>query len=118
VAAYLGAFLHIPVLKDGLTRGEETAAQRSIEGRDRLANLEGAFRPGMVRLPADGPLKILTPGFLCRRTPLSEAVCGKRVILLDDIYTTGATVGECARVLRTAGAKEVHCAAVAAARKR
>ena len=44
-------------------------------------------------------------------------VKGKRVALLDDILTTGATAGECARVLLSAGAKEVHCAAVAAARK-
>ena len=42
---------------------------------------------------------------------------GKRVLLLDDILTTGATAGECARVLMTAGAKEVHCAAMAASRK-
>ena len=46
-----------------------------------------------------------------------EAIAGKRILLLDDILTTGATAGECARVLKTAGAKEVHCAAVAAARK-
>ena len=45
------------------------------------------------------------------------AVKGQRVLLLDDIFTTGATAGECARVLLSAGAKEVHCAAVAAARK-
>ena len=44
-------------------------------------------------------------------------VKGKRVALLDDILTTGATAGECARVLLSAGAKEVHCAAMAAARK-
>lgn len=43
-----------------------------------------------------------------------ELVRGKRVLLLDDIITTGATVSECARVLLTAGAKEVFCAAVAA----
>lgn len=44
-----------------------------------------------------------------------ELVKGKRVLLLDDIITTGATVSECARVILTAGAKEVYCAAVAAA---
>ncbi len=43
-----------------------------------------------------------------------ELVSGKRVLLLDDILTTGATASEAARVLKTAGAKEVHCAAVAA----
>jgi ComF family protein len=47
-----------------------------------------------------------------------EPVRGKRVLLLDDIITTGATAGECARVLLTAGAKEVHCGCVAVANKR
>lgn len=42
---------------------------------------------------------------------------GKRVLLLDDIITTGSTASEAARVLLTAGAKEVQCAAVAAAEK-
>ena len=47
----------------------------------------------------------------------ANAVKGKRVLLLDDILTTGATAGEAARILLTAGASEVHCAAVAAVRK-
>ena len=41
----------------------------------------------------------------------------KRIVLLDDVLTTGSTASECARMLKTAGAKEVHCAAVAAVRK-
>ena len=45
------------------------------------------------------------------------AVAGRRILLLDDIITTGSTISECARVLLTAGAKEVHCAAVAALNK-
>ena len=42
-------------------------------------------------------------------------ICGKRVLLLDDIITTGATASECARVLLTAGAKEVKLATLAVA---
>lgn len=43
-----------------------------------------------------------------------QTVTDKRILLLDDILTTGATAGEAARTLKTMGAKEVHCAAVAA----
>ena len=71
-------------------------AQSSITGQaQRRANVLGVYR-------------ILDP----------ELVRGKRVLLLDDIITTGATAGEAARVLLTAGAKEVHCGCVAAANKR
>ena len=49
------------------------------------------------------------------RVENSEMLTGKRVLLLDDIVTTGATAGECARVLLTGGAKEVHLGCIAAA---
>lgn len=44
-------------------------------------------------------------------------VAGRRVLLLDDVCTTGATLTECVRVLRQAGAESVVCAAVAHARR-
>lgn len=50
--------------------------------------------------------------------PDPTLVAGKRILLLDDIITTGATASECARVLLTAGATEVKFAAVAAANQK
>lgn len=47
----------------------------------------------------------------------ASQVRGKRILLLDDIITSGATVSECAKTLLAAGAKEVICAAIAAADK-
>lgn len=43
-----------------------------------------------------------------------EAVAGKRILLLDDVVTTGSTASECAKTLLTAGAAEVQFVAIAA----
>lgn len=80
----------IPTLK----KIRNNRPQSGIEGQaKRRANVLGAYRA------------------IC-----PQKVQGKRILLLDDIITTGATAGECARVLLTAGAKEVHCGFIAAAR--
>ncbi len=78
-----------------LKKIRDNPAQSGIVGQaERRANVLGVYQ-------------VLNP----------EQLQGKRVLLLDDIITTGATAGECARVLLTAGAKEVHFAVIAAARQ-
>ena len=47
-----------------------------------------------------------------------EKIAGRRILLVDDICTTGATLTECIRVLKDAGAADVVCAAVAHTRER
>jgi len=42
-----------------------------------------------------------------------EEVSGRNVLVVDDVFTTGTTVSECARVLRRAGASKVYVATVA-----
>ncbi len=45
----------------------------------------------------------------------SKQICGRRVLLIDDVFTTGATVSECAAVLKSAGAGEVFVLTIARA---
>ncbi len=47
-----------------------------------------------------------------------ERFAGKRLLLIDDIRTTGATLAECVRVLKEAGAKEVLCLSLAATERK
>jgi competence protein ComFC len=47
--------------------------------------------------------------------PFPERLRGRRLLLVDDVMTTGATFAECARTLLDAGASEVRVAAVARA---
>ena len=73
-----------------MSRRRATESQTGLTRHQRRANIRGAFR---VRRP--------------------KAVAGCDVILVDDVFTTGTTAGECARVLRRAGARRVFVVTVA-----
>ena len=75
-----------------------------VKFRDNRANSD-------LKTPAERRANVLG----VYKVPEGADIRGKRVLLLDDIVTTGATASECARVLLTAGAEEVIFAAVASA---
>ena len=73
-----------------LNRKRATESQTGLSDHQRQQNVRGAF---VVTSP--------------------EEIAGKDVLLVDDVFTTGATVTECTRVLRRAGADRVFVATVA-----
>jgi ComF family protein len=91
-AAVMGRHLSrqwgIPLLPDALRKVRETPPQTEVTGKERMENLRGSFQ-------ASGPVGSL------------------RIVLVDDVITTGATVRECSRTLLKAGAKEVIVIAIA-----
>jgi ComF family protein len=84
LAAHLGAATQIPVNPRLLDRVKSTATQTLLTRQQRAANMRGAFA---VRSGA--------------------RLNGERIILVDDVFTTGATTNACAQVLRAAGAGDV-----------
>ena len=90
MAQPLARAVGVPVVTDALTRARSTRRQEGLSLDERLANVAGAFR---VARP--------------------EAVEGKRILLVDDVLTTGATASACAQALLDAGAQSVFAVALA-----
>jgi len=47
----------------------------------------------------------------------AHKIQGKNIVLIDDVFTTGATIEECAKVLKSAGAKTINVLTIARAIK-
>ena len=88
LAERLGERLGVRVRPRWLVRLRATAPQSDLTAAERHANVAGAFAA-------------------------APAVAGRHVVLIDDVITTGATVGDCARALHMAGARRVGVLAVA-----
>jgi ComF family protein len=77
-----------------LERRRATASQAGLTPRQRRQNLRGAFF-----------------------VPRASQLAGRQILLIDDVYTTGATARACSRVLMNAGAASVRVATVARAQR-
>lgn len=82
--------LSLPMLLDTLARIRQTEPQIELSAAERRLNVKGAFA---VKKP--------------------ERIAGKRILLLDDVMTTGSTMDECAKELKKAGAEMVIAATIA-----
>ena len=83
----LGRELNVTVLPDGLMRLKYTPPQAGLTRAQRLNNVQGAFRVNPKMQPR---------------------IKGAKVILVDDVITTGATIHACTKALLKAGAGEVY----------
>jgi ComF family protein len=80
----LGKIHNKIVLTRALRRIRNTIPQVQLDHSERVRNVRGAFA-----------------------VKKQQEIIDKRLLLIDDVYTTGATVNECARVLKKSGAKEI-----------
>jgi len=82
--------LKTPIFNNVLIKIKQTPAQVQLKKEQREKNIKGVFA--------------------CQKP---ELVKNRKILLIDDIFTTGSTMEECARVLKTAGAKQVWGVVVA-----
>jgi ComF family protein len=87
LAGYVARRRGIPML-DAVRRVRATATQAGLTNSNRRKNVSGAFR-------------------VAARYRKNGALSGKRILLIDDVMTTGATGAACARALKRAGARSV-----------
>ena len=90
IAKEIGKTKLITYEKKILVKTKNTETQSSLNKTNRLNNIKGAFK-----------------------IQNAEKIRNKKVIIFDDIYTTGATANECAKIVKQAGVKEVSILTIA-----
>ncbi|MBR5228588.1 MAG: ComF family protein [Firmicutes bacterium] len=95
LAGYTAERLDISFRGDVLLRVKNTAPMNRLGISDREKNLKDAFR---------------------LRYGTEQLVCGRHILLVDDIYTTGATAQQCSKILKQAGASKVTVLSLASGR--
>jgi len=91
IAEELSKLINVPVVDDFIIRTKDTKAQKKMTLEQRQENIHGAFEI---------------------KPPYSK-IKNKRVLLIDDVFTTGTTVDECARVMKKGKPKSVEVLTIA-----
>ena len=90
IAKEIAKQMELKFEKDVLVKQRNTEVQSTLTKAQRKQNVKGAF--------------LITD---------ITKIIGRKIILVDDIYTTGSTVNECSRILKLAGAKEICVVTIA-----
>jgi len=90
IARHFSHIVGVPLAQHWLSRPRQTKVQAGLTRRERRQNVRGAFE-----------------------TSKKAEIRGKTILLIDDVFTTGATVNECARILKQSGAAKIAVLTVA-----
>lgn len=90
IARLVAKSIKIPYVKNVIIKAKRNATQSKLGRNERIKNVKNAFK-------------------------ITKDVNNKKILLIDDIYTTGATVNECSKLLKKAGAIEITVFTVARA---
>ena len=83
LAEKIGELLQIPVVAGLAVKKRETKSQKKLNAAERMRNLKDAFQ-------------------------ITESVRGLRILIVDDVYTTGSTIETLAECLKESGAGEIY----------
>ncbi|MDR1392246.1 MAG: double zinc ribbon domain-containing protein [Clostridiales bacterium] len=90
ISKYMEKYLNIKYLKHALKKSNNTHSQKGLNYYQRQISQAGKIK---IKLP--------------------KKISNKTILIVDDVFTTGATIAECTKILKLCGAQDVYCVSLA-----